>query len=433
MAQQDVRRRRSDRGGKARSLGGVAKSKATAPRIAFPARTPIAAAGAPQPSAPALAHRSTPNVAPVALPGLELLARLTLIGAFVYGLVQVWSVVGGALFPVVTALLLSYLLSPFVRRFQRRGLSQGAGIAIVMLVLVLIAVAFSVVLYPVLAREISGVVERAPVVLDSLQENLPRLMERLGSDYGIVLPTTLAGAISNYGAGLKSSVPGMLNSVGSWGFSALIKTGGVLSGVLNVVLIPVFMVFFLPGISRLEDFLSDLIPTHLRPAALTFFRKLDGVATSWFRGQIQVTFILSLLYGCGLALVFGLSGFGAMNGFAVGALTGVLNIIPYVGVATGFVLAMAMAMIEWNGLGPVIGIIAVFATVQISDGYFITPRVVGTKVGLSTVWVLIALLVGGALAGLLGMLFAVPVAALIRAAWPDAVRLYRESAFFKRE
>lgn len=384
------------------------------------------------PRAPAAPAASGSDVSG-ALRGLDLLARLTLVAAFFYGMLQVWSVVGRALFPVVTALVLSYLLSPFVRRLQRRGLSRGAGIAGVLLVLFLIAVAFSLVLYPVLAREVSGVVERAPLVLDSLQENLPRLLDRLSADYGVVLPTTLSGAISNYGAGLKSSLPGMLNNVGSWAFSALIKTGGVLSGVLNVVLVPIFSIFFLSSLSQLEDFLADLIPPRHRPAAVTFFRKLDGVATSWFLGQIQVTFILSMVYGSGLALVFGLSGFGALNGFAVGALTGVLNVVPYVGVATGFTLALAMAVIEWNGVGPVIGICAVFAGVQLADAYFITPRVVGTKVGLSTVWVLIALLVGGALAGLLGMLFAVPGAALVRAAWPDALRLYRESAFFARE
>lgn len=367
------------------------------------------------------------------LRGLELLARLTLVVAFFYGLVQVWSVVRGALFPVVTALLLSYLLSPFIARLQRRGLSRGSGIAVVLLVLLLIAVAFSLILYPVLAKEVSVVVERTPVLLDSLQENLPRLLDQWSNDYEIVLPTTVAGAISDYSAELKSSLPGMLNRFGSWAFSALIKTGGVLSGVLNVVLVPVFMLFFLSSLSKLEEFLADLIPPRHRPAAVTFFRKLDGVATSWFLGQIQVTFILSMVYGCGLALVFGLSGFGALNGFALGALTGVLNVVPYVGVATGFTLALAMALIEWNGVGPVIGILIVFAGVQVADAYFITPRVVGTKVGLSTVWVLIALLVGGALAGLLGMLFAVPVAALVRAAWPDAVRLYRESAFFARE
>jgi predicted PurR-regulated permease PerM len=225
----------------------------------------------------------------------------------------------------------------------------------------------------------------------------------------------------------------MLNQTGSWAFSALIKTGGILSGALNIILVPIFVIFFLLGHDTMINFLESLIPPRNRKSAQVFFRKLDGVATSWFRGQIEVLLILALVYGTGLGLVFGLSGFGVLNGFAVGALTGVLNIIPYVGIATGFILAMAMTLIEWNGIGPVIGVAAVYGIAQIADGYFITPRIVGTKVGLSTLWVLIALLVGGALAGFLGMLFAVPVAALIGAAWPDVVKFYRSTDFYNKE
>ncbi|MEC9400605.1 MAG: AI-2E family transporter, partial [Myxococcota bacterium] len=118
------------------------------------------------------------------------------------------------------------------------------------------------------------------------------------------------------------------------------------------------------------------------------------------------------------------------DGFALGAISGLLNVIPYVGFAVGFVLSVLVVLIEWTGWGSLIGVLIVFSVVQGLEGYVITPKVVGEKVGLSPVAVIIVLLLGGELAGLLGVLLAIPVAGAFKVLLPDIIGMYRQSAYF---
>jgi len=115
---------------------------------------------------------------------------------------------------------------------------------------------------------------------------------------------------------------------------------------------------------------------------------------------------------------------------ALGVLSGLLNIIPYVGFAVGFVLSVLVVLIEWSGWGAFIGVVAVFAIVQGLEGYLITPKIVGEKVGLSPVTVIIVLLVGGELAGLMGVLLAIPVAGAVKVILPDIAHRYRRSSYY---
>jgi predicted PurR-regulated permease PerM len=361
---------------------------------------------------------------------LDRLATVILFGAGVYLLYRIWGLVGETLFPVVAALLLAYLLNPFILRLKRRGLPMGVAILSVFASFLFTFAIFFMVLYPVIVREIGIVVERFPIMIDAIQfKILPWLRET----FGMAVPTTVSEALDQYGAELKNSLPALLNRTGSWALTALTQTGGILSGFMNLILIPLFTLFFLKDLESYRATAVGFIPEYRRERVIAFLHKIDHAIGSWFRGQIQVILILALVYGAGLAVVFGLSGFGAMNGFAIGALTGLLNIIPYVGVGIGLFLSLAMALIEWGGIYPLIGIAVVFIIAQIADGYFITPRIVGGKVGLGTVGVLIALLIGGALFGLAGMLFAVPCAAMLRAAWPDLMEIYRASSFYRGE
>ncbi|MEM1348684.1 MAG: AI-2E family transporter, partial [Myxococcota bacterium] len=107
-----------------------------------------------------------------------------------------------------------------------------------------------------------------------------------------------------------------------------------------------------------------------------------------------------------------------------------LNVIPYVGFAVGSLLSVLVVLIEWTGFGALVGVGVVFAVVQGLEGYVITPKIVGEKVGLSPVTVIIVLLIGAELAGLLGVLLAIPVAGAIKVILPDVARMYKASAYY---
>ena len=144
---------------------------------------------------------------------------------------------------------------------------------------------------------------------------------------------------------------------------------------------------------------------------------------------LYVAAILAALYAVGLAITFGLTGIGMTTGIAIGLLAGFLNIIPYFGFVIGFGLSILVSIIDWEPAA-IAGVLVTFAVVQGLEGYVITPRVVGEKVGLSPVVVIIALLVGGELLGLLGVLLALPLAGIGRVLLPDVLEAYQKSTFF---
>ncbi len=359
---------------------------------------------------------------------LDLLAKVGVAALAVYAAYYIWSLIGQALFPVVTALFLAYLLSPILGWLRSKGLPKPVALLVLYLFLIVTFSGIILILVPIINREIVRIVDRIPIIVDTIQTRvIPFLRDQLDME----LPANFSEALANYSGDIKSALPGVLKKGGGWVVIALGQTSGILSGLMNIVLIPIFMLFFLIDMDSYRNFLIDLFPLKRRDTFLAFFGRIDEVLGSWFRGQLRLTFILSMLYGTGMAIVFGLSGFGTLIGFSLGALTGILNIVPYIGVSLGLSLSIAVALIEWNGILPVVATVAAFSLVQVTDAYFITPRIVGKKVGLSTPAVLIALLLGGALAGLLGMLLAIPTAAIARVIWPDLRDLYKRSRYYQ--
>ena len=125
-----------------------------------------------------------------------------------------------------------------------------------------------------------------------------------------------------------------------------------------------------------------------------------------------------------------LTGVGVTSGIAIGLVSGALNVVPYFGFAVGAVLALLLALLNWNGGMPLLGVLLTFAIVQGLEGYVITPRIVGEKIGLSPVLVIIVLLIGGSLLGLLGVLLALPIAGAMGVLLPDLVAWYKKSDLY---
>lgn len=331
-------------------------------------------------------------------------------------------------FPLFLSMMLAYLLDPLIDRFEARKIDRTTAILIVIFGLFLAMVGFVAFLYPLVARQVSTVIEKFPSLLDSLQnEFLPWVQKTSGFE----LPPSLSEAVQEYGEEIKGAAPAVLKKVGDWGTGLLTQTGVVVTSLLNAVMIPIFTFYFLRDFDHMTAATREYIPRFRREAILARLEMMDEVIGAWFRGQIQVGLILALLYGVGLAISFKVTGHAAFDGLALGVISGILNIIPYVGFIVGFVLSVLVVLIEWTGIGSLVGVVIVFAIVQGLEGYVITPKIVGEKVGLSPVTVIIVLLLGGELGGLLGVLLAIPVAGAIKVILPDLEQLYRDSSYYK--
>lgn len=358
-------------------------------------------------------------------PLLAKLLTFTFLVAIVY---VVFSAVEAVLVPVLFALLIAYLLDPLVDRFEERGWSRSATILGLLAVGAGGVALFLLFLYPTVAHQVRVVSEGVPSLIQRIDADLLPWLE---SSFNLEVPDSWSAALTTYGDTLRAQVPTLTRTASSALGQLWTRITVLLASAINLVMIPVFTFYFLRDFDRMRLALVEYIPEANRELILDRIVKMDEVVGAWFRGQVEVALILAGLYALGLAVVFGWSGIGVGAGLAIGLLAGVLNIIPYFGFVIGFSLSVLMVLLDWSGVGPLVGVLAVFAIVQTLEGYVITPRIVGEKVGLSPVTVIIALLLGGEILGLVGILLALPVAGIVRVLWPDVVAWYKRSTLYR--
>jgi predicted PurR-regulated permease PerM len=359
-----------------------------------------------------------------------MLAKLAFFGALAAILYWLVQSVESIVFPIFISMLVAWLFDPYIDRIEERGINRTVGILLLLFALTLFLVGFSAILYPMIASQVLLIGEKIPQLVELVQEDLLPWMQ---TRFDWEMPPTLSEAVSRYGTELKEAAPSVLQKVGSWLGKAVTQTGVIVNSLLNLVMIPIFSFYFLRDFDKMRLSAARYLPAFNRELITDRLAKIDEVVGAWFRGQVQVAIILSILYSLGLVVTFSITDHDIESGIAIGILAGLLNIIPYFGFIIGFGLSIIVTLIDWHGLWGLGGVIITFTVVQTLEGYVITPRVVGEKVGLSPVTVIVVLLVGGEIGGLLGVLLAIPAAGAIKVLLPDLIDYYESSTYFTGE
>jgi len=342
-------------------------------------------------------------------------------GASVLGLVYLART---ALTPVFIALLLTYLLDPLIRRMEGWRMSRVTAILI-----------FAGALLTVLVFAGGFLILQAQAELTALYDRLPEYLERI---HGTVVPfmketfgITLPGTVDESVIVLREQVQSLdtaalkpATSILAWATSS---TLALAAWVFQLTIIPVFLFYFLREWERMKTWTANHLPLAYRDYILRKTAQVDDILGAFIRGQLLICLILGVLYSLGLLIV------GLDLAVVIGMTAGLLFIIPYLGTALGVVAATVMALLEHGLSGQLLGAWGVFAAVQLFEGFVLTPRIMGQKVGLPPVAVIIALMVGADLLGLVGMLAAVPVAAVINVFWQDGLARYRTSSYLKKD
>jgi predicted PurR-regulated permease PerM len=345
----------------------------------------------------------------LALLGLVPLAVL-LLGLFLFRAV---------LLPFLVGMAAAYMLDPAVDRLQRWGLSRGLATLLITVGFFIVLVVLLVLILPTLAVQAADLAAELPGYLERLRER--------------AVPT-LAGLLARFDFGLDLSAKGLFQRYSSQGMDVLVSavSGLLQSGValLNLVALlfvtPIVTFYLLRDWDRMVVRVWAAVPPDLQPTLRRLARDVDDVFAGFIRGQGLVCLFLALFYGLGLWLV------GLRYGLIIGLLTGVFSFIPYIGMTLGMVVGLAVAAFQFQDLW-LIGLVAgVFALGQFIEGNLISPRLIGSRIRLHPVWVIFAVLAGTALAGVVGTLLAVPVAAVIGVLLRFALERYRASALFDR-
>lgn len=350
-------------------------------------------------------------------------AGLAAIGAFVYLAFKLTaeflSVFAAAIFPVITALILSFILSPCVRFVsQKCRISAAATCIAVCAAFVAAAVALGAFAIPKAASDIAGLVSELPNIADSaardIAENHPQTRDFLRENV-VKLREYVAANVS------PKNVLTAIKRVASTAFAA---TGGLLSifsFAAAFAVVPIYLYYMLTSnfdfYAKVEKNLSFVKP-QFREDLLFLMRRFAEIMATFFRGQLLIAVIMGVLYGAGLALA------GVNYGFLLGFTAGLLNLVPYLGTMLGLGSILPVALFQADGGWALAAIsLAVFCIVQCLEGYVLTPRIMGDRTGLHpTVIIFSVFFWGTAFGGILGMILAIPLTAFAVAAW-DRIKM----------
>jgi predicted PurR-regulated permease PerM len=319
--------------------------------------------------------------------------------AFVAGWL-VW-LLAPVLTPFVLAALLAWLGDPLVDRLEAGGRSRNTAVVLVFALMVLLVTLALVILVPLMVRQVGTLGEALPGYRDwFLGTAIPWIEARTGLEVAAWLdPGRLFELVRGHAeraGGIAATALGYLSRSGF----------AVLGWVANIVLLPIITFFFLRDWDRMVERVAAMVPRDHLGTATRLARESSEVLGGFLRGQFLVMLILGVMYGVGLWMV------GLELGLLIGALAGLFTFVPYVGPATGIVLGVIAALVEHGDMAHVIGVLVVFGVGQVIESYWLTPKLVGDRIGLHPVAVIFAVLAGGQLFGFLGMLLALPMAAI---------------------
>ncbi len=303
---------------------------------------------------------------------------------------------GDVILPFVLGMAIAYFLDPVADRLERMGLSRALAVTFITLGVVFTFVLMALLVIPTLISQAINLFKTAPEFFSQLHvflsERFPQLFDQ---------NSTINQSLVALGETIRSKGVLLLDT-------ALNSVGSLINVVVLLVIVPVVAFYLLYDWDRMISEIDNLLPRDHAPVIRQLAGEIDRTLASFIRGMGTVCLILGTYYAIALMVV------GLQFGLVVGAIAGLVTFIPYLGAIIGGALAIGLALFQFWGDWLSIGMVtAIFMLGQVMEGNVLTPKLVGSSVGLHPVWLIFALSVFGALFGFVGMLVAVPVAAAL--------------------
>lgn len=327
--------------------------------------------------------------------------------------------------PILIAVILAYLLDPLIDKLETYKIGRSPAIILLTLITVFILLIAALILLPAIEGEIKTAINKLPAYVEVFQsEALPRIEQIISK----VLPgksISLSSMIAEGESALRKAPVDIWKSLLSGMTSTIKSTLSLIISIIGAMIIPLYLYYILKDFDSFKEKIISIIPPRNRANVLEKAGETDEVLSAFIRGQMMVCLILAILYAIGLAVI------GIDLAIVIGFLSGALFIIPYLGTVIGLLLASTAAYLQFHDLNHLLYVASLYGAVQILEGFIITPKIVGEKVGLHPLAVILAVIIGGELFGFLGILLAVPAAAVLKIFASSAEEQYRQSKFFK--
>jgi predicted PurR-regulated permease PerM len=312
-------------------------------------------------------------------------------------------VLGPVLTPFVVAAVLAYALTPLVDLLDNLGrgrIPRVLAVIVVELFFLIALLGVLLLMVPILTKELPQMREQLPLLLDGLSAWLKPRLAQFGVPVSLEVANIKAFALKYLNTNGEDALASVLSSLKLGGSVAM----AVLS---NAVLIPVALFYMLMEWHRFVAQLVAFVPPRLRAAVDSFTGEADAVLGQYLRGQLLVMVTLAAFYSVALAL------FGLDLALPIGVFTGLAVFVPYLGFGLGLVLAALAGGLQFASIKVLVMLAVVFGTGQVLEGFVLTPRLVGERIGLHPLAVIFALLAFGQVLGFVGVLIALPASAVL--------------------
>jgi len=320
------------------------------------------------------------------------------------------------------AFALAYILNPAVEFLERKRVNRIVSILIVFSTALIICCGFTLFLVVSISNELSSMQLNLPGYAQHIYEVTPPAVK---SYLGIETPAKLTSRLNELLQQARSMSPDLIKPLLTFLQRAFSSTIGLILAILGYLIIPVYLFYLLADWRGLKLFLESFIPERFQQGYHEKLSEVDTVLSGFIRGQLSVCAILAVLYSIGLYFI------GIDLAIAIGTLAGITFIIPYVGTIIGILLSVCMAFLKFHDILHPLLCLGWFGLVQGLEGMVITPKVVGSTVGLHPLVAIVALLIGGQIFGIMGMLLAVPVTAVLQVFLRSLAIYYRNSDFYR--
>ena len=325
------------------------------------------------------------------------------------------------LLPFIVGMLLAYLLNPPVMRLCRLGLGRTWASILVLLLSFVFFVGVLLLLLPMLQQQLVELISRLPDLVTAIRDRLQGLLalaqDRLSPETTAQIQQSVGGLASNMAGDAAKFFAGLLGGIWTGGFALI--------NILSLVFItPLVAFYLLNDWEKIVAMIDNNIPRRHLQTVRFLARDVDAHLAGYVRGVSLICVILAVFYGSALSLV------GLDFGLVIGLISGLISFVPFVGALFGFIVGVGLALFQFASLSSVALVAGIFILGQILEGNVLQPWLVGRQVNLHPVWIIFALLAGGAVFGFLGILLAVPLTIVISVLLRFAFKRYREGPHY---
>ena len=342
------------------------------------------------------------------------------------GVALIWALVvlGPVLTPFAAAAILAYALQPTVEWMVKRHIPRTLGVTLTILLAILAVASILLILTPIVQKEFVQIRAQLPTLIATLTEKLNAgLLPWLSSNFGVDVnldAAALRGWLTQHLASSGEDWAALLLNYLKSGGNTFLQVLGFL------FLVPVALFYLLLDWPKNVNRLYALVPPRWQPVVLDWFGEINTLLGQYLRGQFLVMLALAVLYSIALLIA------SFQLWLPIGVLTGLLIAIPYLGFATGLIFALLAGMLQFGPLKGFLIVAVIYSVFQIIESLVLTPRLVGERIGLHPLAVIFALIAFGYLFGFVGILLALPLAAVLAIALRRLRKGYLGSDFFSR-